>query len=355
MANQVLYGFANLKDLWSQRATEVGVAVVGDALRQSLAEHNRQMDTMMAIFARRTTLFKQRYTTPAVARLQPLDENGRALPIKAAGIYDVAWPIHTGGSAWGTNYITREKMTVEDVNNRAIALMSADIRWMRDHILAALFARTTWTYTDEAHGALSIKGLANADTDTYYLQAGADSGATEDHYLFQAAAIADATNPFPTIYTELTEHPENSGEIVAFVPSGLIATTEALTLFRPLQDPNISPGSGVTTLTGTLGMATPGVVRGYVERVWIVEWPSLPANYIIAVSTGGDPPLAMREDPESSLQGFNMVADRDDHPYYEHQWLRRAGFGGFNRVGALIYRVGTGSWAVPTGYTSPMA
>jgi hypothetical protein len=75
---------------------------------------------------------------------------------------------------------------------------------------------------------------------------------------------------------------------------------------------------------------------------------------MIATMTDGDRPLARREDPEPELQGFNRVAERDDHPYYESQWLRRIGFGARNRVGAFMVRIGNGTYDEPSGYTPPI-
>jgi hypothetical protein len=81
---------------------------------------------------------------------------------------------------------------------------------------------------------------------------------------------------------------------------------------------------------------------------------ALPANYIVSVAVGGIAPLAMRQDPEPELQGFRLGGQIDHYPYFEQQWFRRAGFGSWNRVGACITRVGNGSYAIPTGYGSPM-
>jgi len=355
MANQVAYGFMNLTEVFGRRVTEVGVNVVTAAVEQSVAEHNRQIDALTGLFVEKTTNFKTRFRTATAARLQPLDEQGRALPIVTAGQYDVAFPLQMAGAALGNTFYAREKMTVGEVNELTGTILTADMRWMRDHILAALFNRAGWTYTDPEHGALSVVGLASGDTTTYHIINGADTAATDDHYLYQAAAIADGNNPFPTMYSELTEHPENSGEVIALVPSANLAAVQALTTFNPLRDTNIQPGSGTDVLVGSLGAQVPGRVIGYLDsKVWIVEWRSLPDNYLIAVCTGGPRPLAMRQEPESSLQGFVSVAERNDHPYYERQYQRIAGFGGWNRVGALIQRVGTGSWAVPTGYDVPM-
>jgi hypothetical protein len=358
MANQLLYGFIQLKDLAARRVTEIGVQVVNDAINQAVAEHNRQIQAIIALFAVRTTEFKEKFNTPTAARLQPLDENGRARPIKPFGQYGVSYPLQDGGTAWGATYKAREKMTVQEANDITAALTSADVRWLRDHILAALFTNVSWTFNDPIHDALTVQGLANNDAVQYLVQAGADTGATDNHYLAQAAAIADATNPFPVIYQELKEHPENDGEFVVFIPTNLKTSVTGLANFYPVQDPNIREGVGVSVLSGTLGIplpSGPGSLLGYVDGCWIVEWKSLPDNYMVGITVGGERPLKMREDDVASLQGFRKVAERNDHPFYESQYLRTAGFGAFNRVGAVVMRIGSGSYAIPTNYTSPMA
>ncbi|MBX3012345.1 MAG: hypothetical protein KF832_12595 [Caldilineaceae bacterium] len=356
MANQVLYGFVDLQDALAELVTKRGITVINAAIDRTLAEHNRQMTTLLALFATTTTDFKRRYKTPVAARLQPVDEHGRARPIRTAGFYDIAFPMQRGGTAWGTTYETSLKETVGDVNNRMNTLLTADARWLRDHILAALFVNSSWTFADEEHGSLTIKGLANNDSDTYLIQDGADAGATDNHYLAQANAIDNSNDPFGTIHDELMEHPENSGDVIAFVPTNLKASVKGLTGFYPVSDDNIRYGANVSTLQSSLGAAIPGTVFGYHDDgVWLVEWKAMPSSYIAAVATEGDRPLAMRQDTTSELQGFNRVGDRNDHPYYEAQYLRKAGFGGQNRVGALVYRIGNGSYAVPTGYASPMA
>lgn len=356
MALSNLYGFMQLADLARERVTVVGDDVIANAIEQSRLEYERQIATTLGIFAMPTTLEQARFQSVTARRLQPLDENGRARPTKPAGYYSTAFPIQMAGDAWGANWVTRAKMTVEEAARITSGLFIADTIWLRDHIFAALFASATWTFADPFRGDLTVQPLANGDTVTYQLMTGASVAATDTHQLAQAAAIADATNPYPTIYTELSEHPENSGQVVAFIPTNQKATTEALATFHPLRDANIQPGSGSDVLVGTLDVAVPGTLIGYEDSgVFIVEWPSLPDNYIVATTTGGDKALAMREDPEPELRGFRQVGTRDDHPYWESQWARRAGFGTWNRVGALVYRIGNASYAVPTGYDSPLA
>lgn len=357
MANQLLYGFLQLKDLKDRRVTEIGVDVVNNAIDQSVAEHNRQIQAIIDLFAEQTTEFKERFSSPVAARLQPLDENGRARPIKPLSQYGVAYPLQEGGTAWGANYRTSKKLSVQEANDITQTLISADARWLRDHILAALFTNASWTFNDPEHDALTIKGLANGDTDVYFVQAGADAGSTDSHYLAQAAAIADATNPFPTIYTELTEHPENGGDVISFVPTANKAAVQALATFVPVVDPNVQDDT-IARLTGSLNAALPsgaGSLLGYEESgVWIAEWKTLPTDYIVSVMTEGERALKMREEEVAELRGFRKVAERHDHPFYESQYLRIAGFGANNRVGALVTRVGNGAYAIPTNYTSPM-
>ena len=51
----ILYGFTNLKDVFSQRIDDVGVAVVNDAIDATIGEHNRQMTALVGLFAEPTT------------------------------------------------------------------------------------------------------------------------------------------------------------------------------------------------------------------------------------------------------------------------------------------------------------
>ena len=54
------------------------------------------------------------------------------------------------------------------------------------------------------------------------------------------------------------------------------------------------------------------------------------------------------------VEGFKKVAERNDHPFYESQYLRSAGFGANNRVGALVMEVSDATYDVPTNYVSPL-
>lgn len=346
-----LYGLLSQQDLYEKRVTEIGVDEVVASIQQTIDEHNKQLDALFSLFVKRTTQFQLRFRTSTAARLQPLDDNGRARPIQPSGQYDVAFPLHAAGTAWGADYRTGIKMTVGDAADATKTLIDADLRWMRDHLLAAMFVNGSWTFTDPMHGDLSVYGPASGDSTIYQVMAGADQMATDDHILGSAALDAAV---FSTIKDELTEHPENAGDIIVLIPTASRSTVEGLTGFYPIADPNLRVGANTTELIGRLGASVPGQLFGYIDSCWCVEWRSFPSNYVVGVSTGGDPPLAMREEPEKELQGFNEVAERNDHPFYERQYLRIAGFGAWNRVGMVTMRTNSATYAVPTGYGSPM-
>ena len=96
---------------------------------------------------------------------------------------------------------------------------------------------------------------------------------------------------------------------------------------------------------------------GYVDGVWIVEWSFLPATHIITVARGAEKKaLRMREYPAAALQGLIQENHSPDGNLFERRFIRYAGFGAFNRVGALVFEPSqAGVYTIPTGYTTPLA
>ena len=356
MPNPVLFGFWDLQHLFAQRATNQRIPEITTAVDRSIAEHNRQFAAFMALFVRRTTEYKLRYVTRGSDRLQPLDENGRALPtMSPKSTYDVDFPIQDAGTAWGTNRITRLKMTVEEANQITAEKVQADMAWVWDHMMAALMANASWAFTDKEHGALNIQPLANGDG-TLYARRNSFVLSADNHLLFQAAAISNSSgaNPFPNIRQELIEHPENGNVVLSLIPPGLLTATEGLADFVGYDDPDIAPGQDAPRLIGRLQAQTPAEIIGKTDGNWIGVWDQVPDNRIISTTIGGEPTLGMREHPEAELQGFLRVDDRNDLPYYESHYVRHAGFGAWNRTGSTVTAVGESSYVVAPGFASPM-
>lgn len=350
--NNVLYGFVNLADQFQERVATIDETTVASAIGVSVEWHNQRVNEMLALFATPTTEYSKRFVGIAQSILQPMDENGRPKSIKSSS-YSIAFPQAMAGAAIGWNFVSGAKMTVAQLNALIANVLMADLRWMRLRILTALFQNASFTYPDPLYGDQTVYGLANGDATLYATNAG-DTLAADTHYLAQAAGIDDSNSPFQTIYNELVEHPENSGDVIVFIPTNLVTSIEALADFVPVADADIRQGVASDVLVGALGATYPGEVRGKVSKCWIVEWKSLPDSYMLGVTSSGESPLAMRQDPEPELQGLKLQGVDEYTPWHQRNWYRRAGFGALNRAGAVVYRVGNGSYAIPTGYTGKL-
>lgn len=360
--NSVDYGFISLAKLMSERVNTIGVEVAQSAILEANAEYNRVINALTSTFVERTTLHQERYQLPGDGTLQPLDEWGNPLPIVPTGYYDVAYPIYGAGTAFGDNRISRAHMTLADVQRNTMDAFRRDATWLRRQIMAAIFTNVTRTYVDARYGNLTVQPLANGDTVTYVRRNGTSS--TDDHYLGQAAAIADATNPYPTIYAELDEHPSNSGPYIAYIASNLVTTTQALTAFIEPNDPSLILSLNETRLmidvnpdTSTSEGGPVGFGDKYLGRVngvHVVEWSSLPDSYIIAHASGAGAPLKMREYEPAEVQGFFPEMHSPDGNLMVNRFLRYCGFGVSNRVAALAYEISDATYDVPTGYLAPI-
>jgi hypothetical protein len=355
------FGLLKTSDQYNQRIVIVGVQRVFDAVRSHVEEYTRVVMAMMAEIAERTTIPLEQIELPGDGTLQPLDEDGNPLPVLPSGNYQVAYPIQGGGTAWGTNRVSREMMTVEEAERNTLDAERRDADWLIRHMLAATFDNTSWTYFDKVGangskglGNITIQPLANGDAVTY-VRKGATDPAVDDHYLAQAAAIDDTHNPFPTIETELSEHPSNGNRrILVYIPTNLKDSVMGLDSFVGVEDPNVSdPTAAVATNVPNPGFGDEvlGYIRG--TKCWIVLWGFLPDYYMIA-KVEGKPFLKMREYPAGALQGFFPENANVDGNHLITRMLRYAGFGVADRVAALVYRIGNASYAVPAAYDAPL-
>lgn len=355
MANLNSYGFVSYEDIANQRVAAGNVLVVDVAIRASVDEHNRQVTAAAVEMVERVTAPTRRYKIGGGGSLQPLDQWGNPRVVRDEGQYDVAFPIQGGGTAWGDNRISRAMMTVADADRYTLNALRRDADWMKRHMLAALLDNTSYTYLDpnDDIGTLTIQPLANGDAITYLKKDGTQ--AVDTHYYAQAAAIADATNPFPTLRTELNEHMDNEGPYVAYVASSLTTSIQGLSNFVDENDQDVDPGIMAPRLLRRIGRGFGDTVLGYVDGVYIVEWSVLPAGYGLVVARGATtPPLGMREYEAAELQGLFTENHSPDGNLQEYRFIRYAGFGALNRTAALVFQIGNGAYQIPTGYATPL-
>lgn len=357
------YGIWQERDLdLEASAADVDRAALLDAQQITLEQHNQDVSRLLTIFTDPVTKNQSSIKYGTDAKMQPLDENGRPQPIKGRDWYYVGYPLWKAGVAEGYNFWTYEQMTVKDFADSFNLMLQADINHIRALMLSALYYNGSgFTYADPLQAEnVTVYGLANGDTNVYDKDSGA---AIDDHYGAQASGIADATNPYPTIFTELTEHPQNGNRVVSFIPTGLETTTRALADFAPFDrniievTPAASAASTDPLFSPSLNMPLSSTMKfiGYVSSNAIVVWNQLPANYIISVAVDADmKPLAAREYVQPRLRGLiNQGEPMSRFPYQQNNYLRAIGFGGRNRVAAQVTRVGNGTYAVPSGYTFP--
>lgn len=362
----IRYGIIGAAEVQSELITTVGVESVMSDIVTATGEYNRQREVLLNSWSIQTNLHTMRHYLPGSTTLQPLDDFGNPQPQHEDGYFDVAFPIYGAGYAFGTNRVSRALMTIAQANRQVSSAFRADADWLRRHILSAVFTDTTRNYADDTYGTLVVQPLANGDSDTTYVKRDGTS-ATDNHYLAQANSIGNgADNPFSTIYSELDEHPSNSGPYVAYVASDLVSDIEALTDLIEPDDPSLITSDTTTRLRVGLNPDVSDYQQvqdfilfgqryiGRANGVHIVEWSSIPSGYIIAHSIGAGAFLARREYPSAALSGFfPEMADLDGNTMI-NRWLRYVGFGVINRIAAVAMRIGNASYAEPNGYVAPL-
>lgn len=350
----IAFGFTGMEHLFGERIITVGVDQMWTVVREWRDEHNRIMNEMVSSFVERTTTHQQRVYLPGSGTLQPMDQWGVPDPMRPFGYYDVAYPIQGGATAYGFNRISSELATVEELNRYILTVEYQDATWLARHMAGAVLYNAAWVFPDPQYGNLTIQPLANNDAVQYLLR-GAIL-ATDNHYLAQAAAIDSTHDPFPIIYDELIEHPSNAGPFACYVASDLVNDIQGLYDLLAPADPEVTYGSIYDRIQTTDPFAA-GIIRfgtqyiGRKNRMYVVEWPSLPSGLILGVAHGaGEPLLRMREYPAASLQGLYDRSHQPNEALEKFSFFRDAGFGVHNRVKAVVYQIGEAVYTPPAPY-----
>jgi hypothetical protein len=365
MAQALTYGFFSLQDLFNQRIQEVGVERVWEAVRESLAEYNRVSGALTSNFVEMTTVAQVAVELPGTGTLQPITPDGNPLPVVPSGRYTVGFPIKGGATAWGTNRVTRQMLTVEEADRFTSDAFLKDADWKIRHVLAAIFGSASYAFHDAVGpsgaagiGSINVYGLANGDS-VVYNKKGGNVAATDNHYLSgTATSITDSFNPFPTIRAELMEHPSNSGPFVSYIPTNLVDDVATLTEFIEVNDPDVlyqNTDNLPNAPAAILGMGDEIIGKLKSSNIWLVEWSRLPDNYIITHAIGSGPFLRQREYPAEALQGLFQEGFSPDGNHQEQRFIRFSGFGVYDRIAAAVYQVGTSTYAVPSGFLPPLA
>lgn len=354
------YGFVGLEELGRYRIDQVenGVSIVRSAIDLSLAYSNQRNEAYRSILSTDVEVAKESYEMPYGGTLQDIDEHGNPLPVVQFAAQDVAYPIRGGGDATGSDRVSRALMTFEEANRATQQATLKDRRWHVNYMLSALLRSTSYDYFDRTRrtmvgaGRLTIKPLANGDTDVYITNQGSGT-ATNNHYLALVGAIAAANNPFPTIYDELVEHAVADQDVRVYVAKNLVSAIESLPDFSERRDARVTYGSGQSTVAeGDKGIGDRYI--GLVNNCHIIRMNALADNYMFA-HLDGQAPLGYRQYPSPTLRGLFQESHSPDGNHMETRFLRYGGYGVRNRVAALAMQVGVAAGGTYTVPTLPMA
>jgi hypothetical protein len=353
-----LVGLTRYANVLADRVSEIGVEEISVALAEEAAMWTEIVNDQMSRWVARQTKAGFKVKLPGNRHMQPLDMDGNPRPQVITGNYEVGFPVFGSGDAIGFNRETIQTMTVQEVSDQVDSIMNGDMQNIEERILRQWLYSASWTFIDKQRADLpnvTVQPFANNDS-VVYTRWGDDS-ATDNHYLAQAASIADANNPFPTIFEELREHPSNNirqnGQVITYVPTNLITSIEGLATLEEVKNSLIIPGISADRVDDAIlnfigfGNRVIGLDSGNV----IIEWKSLPNNYMVSYAPDtADKLFGMRERPEPALQGlFTELADIDGN-HRVSRWLRFFGLGVLNRVAGLAYQIGNATYVNPTGF-----
>lgn len=360
---ELAIGFHSVEKILSRRVSD-NINISRQLVQEWQSIYNNLRTQFIGPTVQTVTWAKQRYTLPGGGTLQPLDDQwGSPKPILFYDSYDIGLPMQAAGTAYGTNRVSRAKMTLQDLNDLLITIEGQDGDWIFRHVLAAFLDNQSWTYADKDDriGDLTIRPLANGDTDLY-MKSNSMSASTDDHYFGFANAIDEgADNPFPTLKTAISEHPSNNisaaNPVICLVATNLLPSIRALADFEPVPNPLIIPGTSDQRANPVIGryLGYGSEVIGTVDGVVIVEWNQLPSNYIVARPAAQRPFVAMRQHPEPELQGLFREDFSNQPGWIQTSFIRYAGFGVINRIYAAVAYIGNGTYQVPSAYNAPLA
>jgi hypothetical protein len=340
----------------------IGYDLVYEAAQAWLAEYNMELELAMDAFVERTTdRHSERYKLPPTGRLQRRGGQARSAAAKAAGSWDVAYPLEDFGDVVAGDDVALAYMTAQQFQLHLDGVASRNTGTVRYELLKSLFNNTARSFNDETLNTptLTIQPLANGDSVLYPPVLGSEAAAAENHYIetnYLAAAISDTNNPYATIAAELEEHfgqAQGGSNIVAFINTAQVAKTRDLTDFVSVEEMGIVFGQD-TAVAVNIPIGLPGRIIGRVSGVWVSEWPWVPANYILGVHLDAPRPIVRRIDPAATGlgQGLQLVTQTFDNPFQSAFWRHRFGFGCGNRLNGVVLELGTGGdYSIPSGYS----
>jgi hypothetical protein len=359
----------SLNDLW-------------DDYQAALNLWNTRRNGLVDFLTYRTTLLtEQLFEGGTLADFELATEYG--VPVSArpgvTGVfrgYDFDWYDIAGRFTW--KFLN--KAPAAQINAFANQAFEADNRLLFMGVMKALFNSARRT-AEEGHTVYPFWGGQVGDKPPdYKLTTFADS---HNHYMTTGAATwpaagigttpntaADATDWHALIDT-VTEHgysPENGYTVVVMVNKAQGDSVRAIRSvanggsyrYDFVPSAATAPFLLPTNMQVVNGQQPPSTIGGLTVigsygNILVVEEAYIPAGYFVCFATGGPDsltnPIAIREDPNTSLQGLRLVKGREiDYPLIDSYYVRGFGTGIRNRGAGAVMQVTAGAYAIPTIY-----
>jgi hypothetical protein len=339
--------------------SNIGRDVIYDIIMDKVNAETVEIMAVESVFVEELTdKYQERYKLTATGRLQKVRDGAKPARTRVAGYWDVAYPLEGNQDSLAITRVAEAYMTPAEMEKEIDSVIQLDINSRRYEIQRALFNNVNASWTDDNHGDLTLRRLANTDGTLYPPVLGSDTEAEENHYLvsgYVSADIDDTNNPYLTLAHELTEHfgRTTGGEnVVSFINSSEQSVTEFLTNFVEVQDRYVSPGDDADIPDP--GVPGPGQYIGRVvgySHVKIWDW--IPANYILSVYLDAPKPLKQRIDPQDTglTPGLQLVSREFSMPMNEWYWDDRFGFAVGNRLnGAIMQLKAAGNYDIPSQF-----
>lgn len=347
-----IYGAIGIQDR-NANVDAVGQRLVFDTVNQFASRQEAELDTASRLFVQEETeLYSETYFLPGSGMLQAANNLSRPGAVKSIGSWSVGYPIEDGRDQIANDDVTLAYMNGSQLDAHVSGVMNRYTNWKRFLMLRALLNKDNETVLDQIRGSITVKRLANGDTDVYPPIIGSATEATENHYYgtnYASGSISDTNNPIKTLSNELSEH-FGDGQKVAFINAADQDKIAALTAFYDKVPQYVTLGANGDTASAS-GLAVPGSFIGAANDVAIFVWNWIPSGYIFGLDAAQPAPLKKRVDSVASLRGFGLVATQTEHPLNESFWRAREGYGVANRLnGVALQLVASTSYTTPTAY-----
>lgn len=351
--NAITYGFMQLADVYDRRVSDVEPERIDSAVYQSAELYQRDLDAVVGELVVDTTERDGAFELPTTGELQPGSENGTPVPTQNYKEIVQGYPMWRGMDSFGWNREAYAKLQVGDMDKQMLAVQNKDARWNFRRIFASFFTNASWTFKEPKRTDVTVRGLAVTGDGAIYMDQNGDM-TPANHYTFQAGAIANDANPYTANETILRAHPSNTGQIIHYIPSGLVDATKALEGWFP-YNPNdglVDYGDGVDLAAARVGqfIGFGNEIVGVVSDGIVVLSRRLPAGYVVSLVQGVDKPLFRRQEPEADLQGLQVVPFTVDSNFRKWDFYRKAGYAVRNPIAMAVRQIENGSYAIPSGY-----